>query len=153
MLSQKASIENAKNVRVLNSTLDEVNYDSKTNGVNRLMLYALRAQNLANRELKNVFTKAELSAIVDNENGTMIGIRYWGNKQMFLYSLEDGINLDGLDKKWGIKWETVKSKIEKLPDTVFLALHESIYRFWNEGAAFGSPAPNLENFINFYCNE
>ena len=155
MLLQKASTENSKTVRVLNVSLEAIrhDYENSTNGTNRMIMFALRARKMIHNEVKGVFSKNELHAMLDNENGTMIELRYWGNKQMFMYSLEDGVKYDGLDKRWEVDFESIKEKIDKLSDVAFLYLHESIYCFWNESVSYGSPAPSMEKFIKDFTKQ
>lgn len=155
MLNKRAAIENSKNVRILDEQLEWITkiYESRPYGINRLLCYAENQMQIARGELKGVFTRAELSAMVDNENGVLIDKRYWGNKRMFLHALEDGVNLDGLAEKWGVDYDTMKEKIMGIPDSTFLYLHEQIYVFWNERRAYGSPAPSLDKFVDVFCDD
>lgn len=146
MLNNTPTHNNAKNVRIVEEQLHQVEvlYDSRPNGVQRLLSFSLKVGEMLREEIRGHFTAAELNAITDNENGTLIDERYWGNKRMFLISLEDGFELDGLGAKWEVSFEEVKRKINSLSDPAFLYFHEAIYRFWNEAASYGSPAPSLE---------
>ncbi len=149
MIAPNASQENAKNIRVLEKEiLEQIDkqYESRTKGVNRLLLFAVKQQELLHEEIRGVFRKEELFAMLDNENGTMIDSRYWGRKRMFLFSLEDGVALDGLDTKWGVDFYVIKDKVESLSNAAFLYLHEQLYLFWNEAPAYGSPSPSLDSF-------
>lgn len=153
MLNNKPAISDSKNIRVLDTRIAQIEqfYDTRPTAVNRLLGFALKSFAILHREVKGVFTPNEVKAILDNENGTMIDERYWGNKQMFLYSLDDGFNLDGLAEKWGVSYPLIEQKITDMSPDAFLYFHESVYRFWNESVAYGSPSPDLENFVNDFC--
>lgn len=153
MINQKPAIQDSKNIRVLDTRIAQIEqlYDTRPTAVNRLLGFALKSFAILHKEVKDVFTPNELKAILDNENGTMIDERYWGNKQMFLYSLYDGFELDGIGNKWGVSYDEISEKINALPDAAFLYFHESVYRFWNESVAYGSHSPDLEKFVNDFC--
>lgn len=148
MLNNTPSQTNAKNIRIVEEQLYQVDamYDSRPNGVQRLLSFSLKVGEMLKEEIRGYFTEAEINAIVDNENGTLIDERYWGNKRMFLISLEDGFEMDGLGARWEVSFEEVKSKINSMSDPAFLYFHEAIYRFWNEAPSYGSPTPSLEKF-------
>jgi len=142
-------------IRISPDAIEQITklYDSKQRGNHRLLCFALKLRGQLHKEVRGIFTHAELSAMLDNENRTLIGERYWGNKRMFLYSLEDGFNLDGLAQKWSVEYDAIKAKVNALSDPAFLYLHESIYQFWNESTAYGSPAPRMDEFLDKFCSD
>lgn len=80
-------------------------------------------------DLSGVFTRAELSVMVDNQNGTMMDPQFMG-KQFLVIHLEDGDQLEGLASKWNISMSDLKQKIKNLPETVALMLHFELFAFW-----------------------
>lgn len=150
MLFSNPNKENSKLVRILDTSIEEIEkgYESLTNGVNRTLLFADRIKKMALAEIRNAkFSDGQIKMMCDAENGTMIDARYWGNKRMFIWQLTDAVQLDQLDKKWKVKFPILKKKIEKLSESAFLTLHEFIYQFWNESPTYGSPSPNLDEFV------
>lgn len=155
MIVENANAKNAKQIRVLETILQEVgnNYSSANMGVNRSLYLLLNLEKRLSAELKGVFTKAELSALLDANNGVLIAEPFWGSQRMMVFSLEDSEEFEGLGAKWEISINKLCSKIKALSPAVFLFLHEEIYRFWNEVPAYGSPSPSIEDFLKKYCDE
>lgn len=100
------------------------------------------------RELKNQFTKEELSLIVDSLNGTIFDPKLATNNSMLSAGIEDSISFDGIDEKWGVDKESILNKITNLSAAHTYFLMEEISRFWNIPKAYGAPTPDLEAFLN-----
>lgn len=66
-------------------------------------------------EMTSKFTYCEIMLICDLLNGTIMPaetVRSW--PQQLAWEVEDGCNLDGLDKKWEIKKEELMEKVKAL---------------------------------------
>lgn len=149
MLLPTALPNNSKQKRVLENLLKEIQslYTESSDqvAVNRMLLFSFELRKRLSNELKGIFTRSELSLIVDAENGTLISPQYWGSQQMMAIHLNDAHNLDGLGQKWNVDIDALIEKIEDIPASLFLFLHEEIYRFWNEGEN------SLEEFLEKYA--
>lgn len=149
MLLPTALPNNSKQKRILTALLYEVQrlYPESSDqvAVNRFILYTIELEKRFSIELKGIFTRSELSLIIDAENGTMINTQYWGSQQMMAIHLNDAHNLDGLGTKWGVDIDHLIEKIEEMPKSLFLFFHEQVYRFWNEGEN------SLEEFLEKYA--
>lgn len=85
-----------------------------------LYKYALRKVEL---------TVGEACLLVDVLNGTMFD----ANTAAVLWAeVEDGIYLDGLDKKWGVEGKAFVEKLRGLDLLTCLALIDAAERFWRE---------------------
>lgn len=87
--------------------------------------YALLERSL--REIKGRFTEAEISLMIDVNNGTL-----WQPHTMGLLGLQvlDGIGLDGLDEKWGVDAEVLQQKLLALTLPQTFAVVDACERFW-----------------------
>lgn len=155
MLIENANNQNSKQIRVLERLLEIVTsaYESANGGVNR-SLYLL--ENLEKRlalEIRGVFTANELKCILDANNGTMISEPFWGSQRAMVIQMQDGDEYDRIGEKWGVSIAEICTKIQQLSPAAFLYFHEEIYRFWNEPPAYGSPAPELDFFIEKYSSD
>jgi hypothetical protein len=83
----------------------------------------------ARAELREILSGDEVAAIVDNLNGVWmmpaeVGVRLiWAN-------VEDGIDLEQLDKKWGIDGAALVAKLKALNFIQSAALADAVERFW-----------------------
>ena len=111
----------------------------------------LRVQSV--RELRGLFTRAELTALVDMYNGTMFDSRFAVQKQTLLAQIEDSELYNKISDRWKINISTLVLKVESMStNQAFFWVYE-IHRFWDEPAAYGSPSPDLEKFLNEYTSE
>lgn len=83
----------------------------------------------ARARLRERLTPAELSAILDVQNGHWYGDRIdaaeiWAN-------VEDGCRLEGLDQKWTIDGPALVEKLKGLPLIEVHALADATVRFWH----------------------
>lgn len=130
----KANKDNAKQVRLLDTTLDKVDqyYKSRNEGSNRLLLAAVEAIKLAQAELRR-FNKNELTAILQSFNGTIVSpdmARKWA----MVHQLQDAERLEGLSSSFGIDFPILMGKVEEINPAAFPAIFEIIHIFWNEGS-------------------
>lgn len=146
MVTDIANPQNSKQKRILNDLLAQVDqlYPSSSDqvSVNRMLAYNIRMEKIMMNEIQGFFSKNELMAIIDANNGVMITPPFWGNPTAMVLSLEDAETLDGLGTKWEINIHDLNKKLLKMPRSLFLFLHEQIYRFWQE-----RNGADLEGFV------
>lgn len=83
------------------------------------------------RELQNKFSDAEIKAIADNLNGTMLQAQFQARAEMLWSHLEDGDEYEGLFAKWGITKAAFKTKVMSLTAAQTFFLQDAVSRFWN----------------------
>ncbi len=100
---------------------------------------------LLSRALKSVpLTVTEASLIVDVLNGTIID----GNTACFLWAeVQDGINLEKLDKKWNIDGDSFVQRLRELNDFQAMALIDAAEIFWQGGLGL----PFDEAIKKYFC--
>jgi DNA-binding transcriptional MocR family regulator len=76
--------------------------------------------------LKKLFTPAELTMIIDAENGLLFSPRMI---EGYVYHLEDALKLDALKAKYGIE-DSFMEKVRSLPKHDLVILHEWANYFW-----------------------
>jgi hypothetical protein len=80
-------------------------------------------------ELRGTFERRELMLIIDTANGTELG-PYDVLGISVILRISDGIDLDGLDKKWGVSKQALISKLKALPVFSLICLEIWAYMFW-----------------------
>lgn len=125
-------------------------YGKPTTGAARAGNAFLHIRAATLHELKGMFTRAELSAMIDNLNAVIFEPAYAVNKNMLKAGIEDGQKYDGVLTKWNVNPDRLFEKIDKLTSAQCYFLLDEIDRFWNEPVAWGSPSPDLEAFLNEY---
>ena len=83
------------------------------------------------REIQNKFSDAEIQAIADNMNGTILQAQFQARAEMLWSHLEDGDEYEGLFSKWGIDKSTFKAKVLGLTSAQTFFLQDAVSRFWN----------------------
>jgi len=89
-----------------------------------------RLYTLYDRALRRVkLTIDEACLIVDALNGTLhdvtSGTRFW-------IGVQDSIEMDELDEKWGVDGKTLIEKLSALDDLTSMAVVDAVERFWND---------------------
>lgn len=83
---------------------------------------------LYDRALRRLdLTVEEACLIVDALNGTIHDNR---TALMFSFGVEDAIDLDGLDEKWGVDGKALKEKLSTLDEITCMAVVDAAERFW-----------------------
>lgn len=88
--------------------------------------YQLLAE--ARIQLRQLLTPAELSAIIDIQNGHWYA-EYIAAREITA-NIEDGCRFEGLDTKWGIDGPTLIAKLNTLDPLSLHALADATQRFW-----------------------
>ena len=86
---------------------------------------------LARLELRDRFSRAELSLMADAANGTMYQAE---TLRFFPMGVADAIDLDGLDRKWDVNAPLLLTKLRDLSVTQTAALVDAVERFWRDPA-------------------
>ncbi len=87
--------------------------------------------------LRDIFSEAELSAILDNLNGVWHAEPF--SISLIYANVADGIELEGLDKKWKVDGKALIEKLRDLSFTESCALADAAERWWNRVAAGEQP--------------
>jgi len=102
-------------------------------------------------EIRGIFTKEELSSMVDNLNGIIMQSVFMINADVFISSLEVGVEYEDLENKWGVDSVKLFEKINMLTAAQVYFLQDEIRRFWEIPTAYGSPSPDLDKLIKDLC--
>jgi hypothetical protein len=90
-----------------------------------------RLYDMYERALRQIpLTIEEACLICDHLKGT---VNDPSSASILWASIEDGISLNGLDKKWGIDGQELVSKLRKLSEIQSMALIDAVERFWFGG--------------------
>lgn len=82
-------------------------------------------------ELKGVFSRSELCALIDIHNGTHVQPTY-AYSSIIEHQLSDGCDSSGLAEKWGIKKEDTVTKINSLTAAQTIIFLDWIRLFWEK---------------------
>lgn len=93
-------------------------------------------------------SKNEFHLICDSENGSIHDYGYFMWKHNLIGNIYDGIELEGLDKKWGVNKDNFIDKLRLLSEIEFLNLMIEVDSFWDVKeeiySTFGFISPNLK---------
>lgn len=122
-------------IRIPTELVDQLTtlYGAKVTGAQVAVQAYLELQRRTMQELKGRFDIAEIHAIVDNMNGTLISPETGCHPQMLLWHLEDGDTYEGLFTKWDIDAPKFRSKILALTAAQTWFLQDAVRRFWEQG--------------------
>jgi hypothetical protein len=93
----------------------------------------------------NLFTKGELSLFIDIMNGTILSPELSG--QIFKAQVEDSITLDHMDRKWGVKADTLLQKLEDLSPSELMILEIWARAFWKNWENQDKRGKDLTKYI------
>lgn len=88
----------------------------------------LRVMSIA--ELKDLFTKQELIALIDNQNGVMLTPDFVYNKSFLLAQLEDFEKFENGISRNGAEYAQLANKIDKISNAQVYYLLLDIHIFW-----------------------
>ena len=100
------------------------------------------------RELKGVFSAAEIKYLVDMSNSSMFLPEYASNLQMLIARVEDANKFDGLADKWQVNLDIMLDKIKKLTSAQVFFLQFACYNYWYGSDDVG----DLDSFVNDLTN-
>lgn len=127
---ENAGKENAKRVWVLTRLIDS-SFCSQQEAVNKSLSKLNQYEKLMNRQLKGVFTEAELCALIDISKATMINQDFaLGKNEVIVASLEDSETYNGTLTKWAVNIEEIKPKILSLNSLILAYLQNELNAFW-----------------------
>lgn len=109
------------------------NFRARTGGAEYILeaFYSLYRRTL--HDLKGRFADAELKLMMDVFNGTALTAGIAG--QQLLISCVDGMELDGLDSKWGVDRDSFTRKLQALTLMESACLEIWANGFWYGGSA------------------
>jgi hypothetical protein len=110
-------------------------YGAKVTGAQIAVEGYFEIQKRTIRELQNKFSDAEIKAIADNLNGTMLQAQFQARAEMLWSHLEDGNEYEGLFAKWGVDSNTFKTKVLNLTSAQTYFIQDAVSRFWNNTTA------------------
>lgn len=84
------------------------------------------------RGLRGRFSPGELSLLADLVNGWYIDPPSIGSLGLLALEVQDGIDLERLDKKWGVDPEQLMDKIRSLSYAQSAALLDALDRWWGQ---------------------
>jgi len=87
--------------------------------------YFVRQQTL--REIRELFTLDELRLMLDAENAVSFSPALIGGFPGHIY---DAMNLDGLDRKWGVDRGALMEKLNAMPFSTMIVLEEWLNYYW-----------------------
>ena len=106
--------------------------------------HRIRALSLA--QLRGIFSRAELTALVDSRNGYMLSSSLQGSQAVFMAGLEDAETLSNVLSRHGAELESIRKKITAMHPAQIFLLEEVIDDFWrNDGV--------LAEFLDKYAAE
>ena len=100
---------------------------NKSSAANQAIECWVASEKRARRAIVGLFTANELKALIDVLNGTIIEPQY---ADSIRHEFEDGCQLDGLDKKWGLDKEAALVRMKKLSLPEWIVLNQVAEEFW-----------------------
>lgn len=102
--------------------------DTPSSAVTKVVLRYIGLLSAARRELRAQLTESECALILDACNGTaymdMVSVR------LLPEGVADAIELDGLDRKWGVDGTSLMVKLRATTLTQRMALVDGLQRWW-----------------------
>jgi hypothetical protein len=135
LITQK-SMQGMKNVtiRVSEEIIEraESAYGAKVTGLQIAADAYFELLRRTQQELKGIFTKAEIFALVDNQNGVELSTQFGCDGKLLWWHLQDGDTYDGLFQKWGCDPDQFEQKVMGLTSAQAWFLQDQIRRFWQQ---------------------
>jgi hypothetical protein len=100
-----------------------------------------------------IFTKKELSYLVDIQNATIFEARMAVSNRTWIAEIEDSDELDHMGEKWEVDARDIIKKVNNLTSSDIYFWRLAINRFWQVESAYGSPMPNLEKFLDDFATD
>jgi hypothetical protein len=132
--------------------IDQLGYTTRNETIEKIINGYITLRKVTLHSLIGVFTPKELTGMVAAQNGLLLTPEIQHAPKYLLYQLEDAEKFDNTISGNGADLSTLAEKIKQLNPAQVYFLQEEINRFWNAPGAYGSPLPNLENFLNTYTN-
>lgn len=138
-----------KSIRIQQALHDQLGSleNSFTAGIEMATETFLLQRKSAMRKLQKKFSSEELTALCDVYNGVIFEKFWMFDPENVVAELEDAERYESLSTRLNIKLDDLIRKVRSLTETEVFFLNYEIYRFWNVSKSYGSPSPNLDNFI------
>lgn len=122
----------------------EENFQSITGGAEMVLEGTMTNYRAALREMKGIFSAAELKSMVDVMNATMLTPSMMG--QHLAISIQDAIALDGLAEKWDLDTQDFMTRL-----TARTTFQLTTLEWWANGFWYGGgpehPDRDLEDYV------
>lgn len=90
----------------------------------------------ARKTLKRTLTGEELYLLCDLLNGTLFdAMTFRFGVDALRHELSDGVELNGIDKKWKVDAKALDKKLSHMTLTEMIALVDAVQSFWNKVSA------------------
>lgn len=104
--------------------------------------------NSAIASLRGIFTKQELTGIIQSLNGTMFQPQIAIIKDVFIAHLEDSERYEKISLNFGFSFSDLLAKVKQLNQFQLFSLQEDINNYWQNQA---SKEGSLDSFISKYA--
>lgn len=124
-----------KSVKIRESLFNEIGkrYGSSGTGLQRLAWMAIKASQVEEQVVKDLFTEKEWVGMADAFNGTIIDPEQpFFRKEVLVGQMEDSERYESTSTRHGYGYDLLMDKINSLSEFQALVVMELIHRFWNE---------------------
>lgn len=121
----------------------KTNFDGIQSGISLIVEPFDRLRQITIKELKGYFTREEITALIDSQNGTMLTPDFIYNKFFLLAQLEDFEMLEGGISRHKVEPSELFEKIQKLSSVQVYYILLDIHIFWQTNS-------NLEDYFKKY---
>lgn len=124
-------------------------YGSHAAGLELHIPGMLKLRQYTLHEVKGLFTKAELTALVDAQNGTLLVVDYLPNVGVMAAHMEDFEKYENGISRHGATPKALLDKLHKLTSAQVYWLQDDINVFWEQQSGKKNA---LQDFIKKYSN-
>lgn len=124
-----------KSVKIRESLFNEIGkrYKSSGTGLQRLAWMAIKASQVEEQIVKDLFTNQEWIGMADAFNGTIIDPEQpFFRKEVLIGQMQDAEVYENTSIRHEYDFGTLMKKINSLSEFQSLVVMELIHRFWNE---------------------
>ena len=124
-----------KSVKIRESLFNEIGkrYGSSGTGLQRLAWMAIKASQVEEQVVKDLFTEKEWIGMADAFNGTIVDPEQpFYRKEVLIGQMEDAERYENTSARHGFYHAGLMEKINNLSEFQALVVMELIHRFWNE---------------------
>lgn len=121
----------------------KTNFDGIQSGISLIVEPFDRLRQITIKELKGYFTREEITALIDSQNGTMLTPDFIYNKSFLLAQLEDFEMLEGGISRHKGEPSELFEKIQELSSVQVYYILLDIHIFWQTNS-------NLEDYFKKY---
>lgn len=123
-------------------------YNNKSAGATEAVKAYVHIRKSMLAEMKGRFTRAQLSYLIDIQNGTIFEPMLTARKSTWIAEIEDANLLDHAGKKWGIDVNHLIEKVNELNAAEVYFWRELIHLFWHGAQDFHIKSQDLNRFLD-----